>query len=707
MPENKKGSKSFKPKARLLILLGEQLIRNEIISVVELIKNSYDADATKVDILFDKVTGKGGEIKIIDNGSGMSKDTVLNVWFEPGTEHRLKQRDDGERTPKFKRIPLGEKGIGRFAAHKLGDVVELVTRAEKNEKETVVTVDWNKFSKNDYLENIKLGWKTRKPELFDGCKHDGLKYEKHGTQITIRNIRKEWKEPMAENLFKKIHALNSPFSELSDFKVNITSAEFSKLLEKIPDMGKVLEKAIYSITGSINDDGIFKYKYKFSNSAFPDLERSVTYDESVKIPPGFFHKRNPCCGPFEVKFFVWDLDHKTLGETITQAEYKAYVKPHTGIKIFRDGFRVWPYGEEDDDSFELDARRVNNPTQCLSRNQVIGIVDISSIDNKELRDKTNREGLIENKEYSDFRVLLRASLNILEIERRKDKDRVDALREKKRPEDSMEIAIDDLKVKMKKQGDWEAYEKNVNRVEKVYHDKLRDVIEPLYRVAGIGIAYTLPIHEISRNVSDTDKALHNILNELEKMGAGKKLIDELNNVIHTISIMDDLTKGVGKIMRKGRKETFSLSSVAEDCFDILKPRLEKNYIKPKISGDKRIKVKGRKNMISTCILNLMDNSIYWLQHIPDDRKIIIHIKHNDKGEPMIVVSDNGLGIKDDPQDLIKPFWTRKPDGSGLGLYIVDRMMKAHNGKIIFLKKGKDKELLDGANVALCFPKGEN
>src|SRR5436190_1025824 len=119
----------FKPRARMLLLLGEQLIRDPGIAAFELVKNSYDADATEVTVeLIHVDDAEAGRVIIEDNGCGMNWETVVNVWLEPGTDYREKQKEKGKRTPKFHRFPLGEKGVGRFAAHKLGRKVKLITK---------------------------------------------------------------------------------------------------------------------------------------------------------------------------------------------------------------------------------------------------------------------------------------------------------------------------------------------------------------------------------------------------------------------------------------------------------------------------------------------------------------------------------------------------------------------------------------------------
>lgn len=577
----------------------------------------------------------------------------------------------------------------------MGNAIELVTRAKGNDEEVVIEVDWLKFEEG-YLDEIPVTWKIRYPERF--------KDRVSGTALTIKNLRKTWDSKMVKRLYEKLQALNSPFVEKADFKISVEAAEFREALEAAPRLSEILDKALYSLEGKVDENGILYFNYKFYNQAFEWLKREIREGvEDVRDPKKFENKRKPFCGPFEVKFYIWDLDPATLGETITRAFYQNYVKPHTGIRIYRDGFRVWPYGEEDDDSFSLDIRRVNNPTQAVSRNQTLGIIEISYAMNPELRDKTDREGLISNREYEDFKELVIGCISVMEVERRKDKDKVDALREKKKPGDEVHRAIDTLKGKMEKKGHWDIYKEDVGKIESVYNQRIKEVLEPLLVSAGLGIAYTLPVHEITRNIGDMEKSLNDLVEDLKKSSAGAGITERLMQILQMTDITSDLVKGVGKITRKGRPEVFPLDSLVSDALDITRVRLNKDNILSEIVEKEKIRIRGIRNMLITALLNLIDNSSYWLLHRASERKIIIRIDHNTHGNPRITVSDNGPGIKDDPSLLVQPFFTRKPDGMGMGLYIVDRIMKAHTGSIKFLSKGEEDGLLEGANVALVFP----
>lgn len=140
---------NFKPRARLLKLLGEELIGSQHLALFELIKNAYDADADNVVINIHNIDNmKSTIISIKDNGCGMTLDTIRNSWLEPGTDRKEKMVENRIYTEKYHRLPLGSKGVGRFAAYKLGNIVTLYTKTLAD-GEFKVTVDLDEaLSKN-------------------------------------------------------------------------------------------------------------------------------------------------------------------------------------------------------------------------------------------------------------------------------------------------------------------------------------------------------------------------------------------------------------------------------------------------------------------------------------------------------------------------------------------------------------------------------
>ena len=154
----------FRPRARILQLLGDELIGSPRLAVFELVKNAYDADAETVRVVLENIDSSDASIVVEDDGHGMTLDTIRNIWLVPGHDHRARQRAEMRRTPRG-RLPLGEKGLGRFAAHKLGNRIEVVTRADA-QPECVVSIDWNVLIQQQDLQDATVRVFTRSPVVF-------------------------------------------------------------------------------------------------------------------------------------------------------------------------------------------------------------------------------------------------------------------------------------------------------------------------------------------------------------------------------------------------------------------------------------------------------------------------------------------------------------------------------------------------------------
>ena len=237
-------SLAFKPRARLLRLLGDELIRDPNIAIFELVKNAYDADASYVKVFLMGVNDRRtGVIVVQDDGTGMDWGTLTGVWMEPGTDFRMQQRNsERSRSAKFGRLPLGEKGVGRFAAGKLGDQITLVTRA-KDQPEIVVEMDWNKLLSHEYLSEALVPIQTREPAIFPD--------QSTGTTLFIKSLRDDWTRRMVRDAQRAITSICSPFGEAGDFKPELHLVPENGWLSGIVDPKTVMNQALFRATGRI------------------------------------------------------------------------------------------------------------------------------------------------------------------------------------------------------------------------------------------------------------------------------------------------------------------------------------------------------------------------------------------------------------------------------------------------------------------------
>jgi len=697
--EPQSGTAVFVPKARVIRLLGEELISNEVIAVMELVKNGYDACSKEVTVeLIDINNRENGVMIIKDYGSGMTLDTLLNAWLQPGTNIKKRERDEKKRNRNCNRPVLGEKGVGRFAAQKLGSMIFVASKTSSDVFENCIEVNWNLFDDNSLLKDVKVNYWQSKLKYF--------KNTETGTYIEITFLKKEWTSGMVRLLNQKLNVLNSPFPSKDIFDVELKSNIFQEELKKAPDFNEIVEKAVYSFEGNCDANGFLDAKYDFFYKMYPQFERRRDYLESIieNDPNHFREGRKPLCGPFKISFYAWDLDITSLTETINRSYYLNTIKPFTGVKIYRDGFRVLPYGEENDDWLSLDGRRVNEPVKKLSRNQFIGILEITLNDNPKLIDKTDREGIIDSVELEDFKHLIMIIVSLFENERRNDKDKIDALREKKRPGDEVILAIEDLKKKIIKMKHYEIYEKDIKEIENKYDNKIKDITNYLLVSAGVGLSYMLPAHDISDNVTKLKQRIEDIL-EKNRLSE-KEYKNEIYTYLTIVNLLDDLSRGIRNIGRKSSFEKINLSSIVKETMLMAKYRLAKEGIDlSEMDVIEDTKIKCKKNLVIVALMNLIDNSSYWIKGKPKNEwKIKITIDKDEYDNPRIIVSDRGPGIKDSLDAIVQPFYTRKPDGTGLGLTIVKEIMDLHDGHINLLFEGEEPFLWPGANVALVFRK---
>lgn len=697
------GSTAFRPRARIIKLLGEQLITNEVIALVELVKNAYDADATNVTVTLEKgMDTEEGKISILDNGVGMSLAVVLDAWLQPGTDFRMKQREKGERTRVFGRPILGEKGVGRFAAQKLGSLISLTTKDESSEFETIVEVNWDYFDEDAFLSDVNVKWIQVKPRAF--------KNKKTGTLIEIQNLRKPWNKSKVLALAQKLQSLQSPFKQRADFNIALNCDFYPKISEDVKFIDEYLDRAVYSLIGSVSSQGLLTAEYHFLNPEYKDLERKVPFKKKNIKDTAYFDekKKLPKCGEFSFSFFVWDLDPTTLSETITRQTYNAFIQPHTGLRIYRDGFRVWTYGEEGNDWLNLDQRRVNAPPICLSNNQILGIIDISQRGNPKLVDKTDREGLILNREFEDFSSLVESALSELEVERRKDRIKIDRLRERKKGKKlaSTIDTIDNLRVSLEKKHLLGDYGKHVDEIEQAYMFEIRNVHEPLITSAGLGIAFQMPAHEIQIQLKGLRNVLDGFEEDMARLGLSGRIKDKLSDARRIVAVLNDVSEGALELSRR-KKISFSLKSAIEFAQKIKNPEIERENVKVVYNVEKDISIRGYQNYFITCILNLIDNSIWWLRKTDAPRILKFTIKEDTLGNLLVIASDSGPGIDEsDVPYLGEAYFTRKLHGTGLGLFIVKRAMQVNGGEFRIGFHGDDPDFMKGANIILVFKKAE-
>ncbi|MBN2770466.1 MAG: ATP-binding protein [Spirochaetes bacterium] len=736
----------IRPYARLLTMLGEQLIKNERIALIELIKNSYDADAKWVKVSFCDF-GEGYEIlpnsKIIieDSGHGMNEETVRNHWLNPATPdklHRKKKKD----TTDSGRVIQGEKGIGRFAVLKLGKKIDVVTRAKGESKEITVEYDFTQYDadflthkgkeKDLFVDDLEVSFFSETPKVF--VEKDillGTRKETqppHGTRIEISSLKGSWTENKITNVYKDIGRLQSIFVEQTskekpEFGIFIYRDNSNQNFEEryYEKLHTLLEnQAVLRVTNGEFDDKTVTFSFNLNG-----VPTSIGLSDAPLTGLSIFNRRfgkagehlqkRPIeCGPFKFGFYVFDFSPKAPVKFQLDREDKNLLKAHR-IYLYRDGIRVYPYGEPDDDWLNIDVMRGTiSAGQFLSNDQVVGYVNISQKDNPKLKDKTNREGLIEEGEATqDFVILIQTILFYL---RHKPFRRYQTDLDSKKSHDifrTEQIQAEFSELKEVVRNNKKAKE-IIDRAEKAYKAErqyLTQRAETTEELAGVGLSVETASHDImgimAKVLTNIDGLIQDIMaaTEVDK----DSVLKELQSIRGGMSFIEAQLKDIQLLFKssKKRRKAIRVKEIVEKVERIYKRLINKEKIALTIKtvGSPLI-AKTTDAVLLQLLLNLLDNAVYWLmQTSGSEKKIEILLDGNTS---QLFFSDNGPGVeKDDAPYIFEPFYSGKgQDGRGLGLYIARQLLE-RNDYTIELASAKSDRKLPGANFVVNFFSEEN
>jgi signal transduction histidine kinase len=709
------GTKALRPKARILRTLGDELISSETVAVLELVKNAYDADATRVMVRFHEPFFKPGEgkIEVIDNGHGMTLQTIQTDWMEPATLYKKQQPRSKQRG----RRVLGEKGVGRFAASKLANDLEVVTRHAGMDREVRALFDWTQFDDEDkYLDQIEALWEEGTPteicpggtiqELWRDDEIPQLSELNHGTILRMERLRGGWTINLFKELRTGLSRLVSPFfgedeaSQSDDFQIFLELPDEFTELSGIVRPPEALRNPHYTLTGRVRSDGSYDFTLKLR-----DQEKSEPLAGQFNLPDNHL----PQCGPFSVEFRVWDRDQTSMIELARQygpttRDVRGDLDEAAGINIYRDGFRVLPYGEPRNDWLRLDHRRVQNPTLRLSNNQIVGYVLISADENPQLRDQSNREGLIEGPALEDLRESVKMALARLE-ERRYDIRHPKAtqpLDQVKFRSGGLFVDFDlaDVRNLISQQHPGDARllalveEKEQDLGRRV--EEVQEILSRYRRLATLGQLIDTILHE---GRAPLGKIINETLigrRDIERAGQEQDgLVLKLSQCFSTIKTQAD---ALATVFRKiepfgGRKRAkpaqMRLEQVISDAFAVLDGEIAGVGVRISLP-ETSTQIVVDPVEIQQVIINLLQNSLYWLRQVDkNQREIVVAVSQQGLDDVEVLFSDSGPGVEPRYWERIfDPYFSTKSDGIGLGLAIAgDIISEYYAGSLMLLERG--------------------
>ncbi|HEY9862998.1 MAG TPA: sensor histidine kinase [Candidatus Obscuribacterales bacterium] len=658
----------FKFSPKILQRLGEELVPNPDQGIIELVKNSYDADATECTVELINISAIGGSIIISDNGVGMDKDAISEGWLVLGRSKKANRE-----VTRLGRLPVGNKGLGRLAALQMGSRVILKTRP-KNEPgiEYSLTINWDDFLEADVVEDVP----------FDIKKNNTDKW--HGTDIIVSNIKNIFTERDIKRLARELLLLTEPFASQTGFCIQLIAPEFSEIEKQVNNA--YFRDAEYHLKASINEFGIAEASLlDWQGKVIFHAEHSELSQEPYKTPSTEFELWVFLLNPQSFSARNTSVSVKKVREWLAQAG---------NVRLYHRGLRVKPYGDIDDDWLKLNYARSRNPEVRPSTKTVIGRVIVNDPEDMLLQ-KTDRLGFIENEAFLELKRfaidvlewMAKERLKVTETQRERVKKQVprDITEAKARIEEVIEAEVPEESRPIVR-GAVQQYETVTERETKVLREDLQ-----LYRsLATAGTTAAVFAHESGKPVTLIEKIAKRIENKgreslkekyqefledpvLKLYKVAKSLLRFSNFPLHLLK------------REKRRTSVVDIHSVIDDIIELFQPFFDDGDIQvQKIKIDGKPCVYGSIALLESIIINLLTNSINAFNvegGRNEGRKVIISTE-TEQGYVELKVLDNGLGIRDIKIDEIwLPGRTTRPGGTGLGLTIVKDSVSDLGGSV--------------------------
>lgn len=697
---------SFHP--RVFAALGADLVTNDVVAVMELVKNSYDAGARKVTVRFGGGSPIPKYLEIEDDGCGMSRHTVENVWCVVATPHKARNSKVGIAG---RRRVSGEKGLGRLSAARLGNEFRMWTQAQ-GEPCLEVCVSWPSFAKIE--ESTQAAVELRPcDDQFQGS----------GTKIRISDLRKMWDSEQIADLRSNLSRLVSPFADTEEFDLFLSPPGTGDAETVRVEPDEFLTKPKYRIEGSVSSDGDIAASYRFA----PLAEDGVPRQCAVKLSwpqirdikrgrqAGVPTTETARCGPFHFEIRAWDIDRHGIEEIADRFELKRTgirksIRAHKGISLYRDGILVLPKSEAARDWLGLDLQRVSKIGSRLSTNQIVGYVSISSQHNPDIRDTSDRERLTAGPALSDFERLLVGVAKALEAQR--DRDRPDPGRRKAMvslfADLSPETMLESVRMSAQEGERADAILPFVERYGRQVEQNLKTVRRRFVyysQLATVGTIAQMLVHEIRNRTTAIGRFLTSMKDRLDR-GPNRRLRAERDRADRAVTALEALADGLSPMasrsFRRGRR-TAIVEECIRQCLDLERARIRRLGVQCRVP-ESSTAVAVDPGELDTVLLNLIANALYWLTGVKDrPREIAFAVEPNGTtGRVGVRVEDSGPGIAvEDEEEVFLPGVTAKPGGMGMGLTVARELVSAYDGTISAQSADK------GARLVFDLPKKES
>jgi signal transduction histidine kinase len=727
--------------ARLPLQLGRDSIGSSTAAIAELIKNSYDANAENVKISFEKKNAPIRLLQIEDDGDGMDLTTLENVWLRIGTEHKV----EIERSLGKKRVLTGAKGLGRLGIDRLCKKLILQTKTAAMDHCLELHINWNRYdSRTASISSIthkvyKREWqpKNKYSKFFDG--------KDCGTRLILLGLKEHWGDTRLTDLRNELSLLVSPFSDVADFAIEFKSGV--EALDGKLSSGKYLDSAVWSANAILDSQGNISVKYFQPQTGECPKPIQSTWKEWLPE-----RSNGPQCGPLSLQFYyIPQPSASGISTSVRRKDWSSFMALHHGLRVYRDNFRVRPYGEPSGrgDWLDLGLRKASNPSGIRQGNwrvgprQILGAVFISRLENARLADQANREGMVETDAFFDMRAFVLKAISVfetvateharkevipdpldvsteeLEDSISKSRDAVASLSQvvdKNQP-----VASDALKEKVREMELLVAATEAASEKQKLAYSQKREELErekdTLANLASLGILTVCFGHEAKEFCNIAAAAAAEL--RIDFM-SGKfmlppdieeQVITDIDSIIHSTKFVKNFAAfSLGNVRKEKRiRGSINVRSVVERVFAALDESLERQKIAIDIDDfpEDIHMIEGYEIDWESILVNLISNSIWAMAKTPaDQRKIKVSARNADKAMELHFM-DGGIGLEKGTENFIfdAMYSTRRDEkgntiGTGMGLSIVRTFVQEHSGGTIVALPSSE---IGGAEFIISIP----
>ncbi|MFC2174785.1 ATP-binding protein [archaeon] len=688
----------FTVDAKLLEELGERLVGKPYVALAELIKNSYDADATKVTI---KLDDQNDSITIEDNGHGMNKTEFTNFWMRIGSRHKERQKF----STGFKRPITGSKGVGRLAVQLLANNLLLETVSKKDKTKKIISrVDWKKAINQGELTNAEAEYETKKSK-------EGFK---PGTKITLNGLKQKWDDEKIGGLATQIWVLQPPFGGKSLGKKEQRIAFDIDLESPNKELEKEFKDKINAIRGiwharivGENKKGRVKIHFEFRGGEPKTWE--------FRIPHAALEGGN-----FDIR--VYKLQGKQP-EGILVDDARDYLRTHGGVHVYDTGFHLPQYGsgpEEDWLGLEMQHAHRLSKSQLLPDNmqkdfehplnniptltRVLGVVNVNTSKETDLDILVTRDRLKDTQAFQDLKLICQTAMHFYAVEETRRKNRVRARWGEIKKKDEEFKRVEEVLEKHKSQIPKKVYEEVHENIERVM-DKIGTESKAVTKrlslmgaLATAGISSLAVQHELKRQF----KGIRDITVQIDQLNIKDKeerarlqnLKRKLTDWLHRAEAVNNLFAYVTDESNRGKASRSRALSVVKELVGQLGPvmegatihtdRLDKDILLPKAT------MAEWGSIFQNVFLNAFNAML-------SSKKKIIDVSSRREGKSReIVIQDTGCGLELKNSEKLFELFERGAElssarrdlgygGGGMGLTIVRFIARNIGCKVAFVE----------------------